>query len=129
MKIAGFAALLIIVCGTSIGHASPTGLLQGEVGKTYSAVRQDLLNKGDVPVSQEKVANRGCDTMTEVCQMYPEVWACATDQGAPCRFEWKARSGQRFYIITAGEDPKLFTVTGMGLDTRYELENSLVENN
>jgi len=91
-------------------------LLQSDIGRGYAQVRQDLLGEGNSPLDQTKNLHRQCIGSEGVCSEYKEDSGCAVDRDSPCRFEWKSKSGRRFYIITFGNDPKNLIVMGMDYD-------------
>lgn len=120
--------VLFIIAVRTDGMAAPTLLPQTEIGKEYHLVRRYLLRTGNVPVGQ--ISPRRdllCFGTEETCEMYPELYSCAADQNAPCRFEWKSEHGQRFYVTTTGEDPHNLSVDGFRLDHPYELKHELIK--
>jgi hypothetical protein len=106
--------VILVLSGLSSPAKSqdPHDVVQEEFGKEYHIARRQLIKKGNIPLDQSRAADRACEGNPPACSMYPELIACAVDQGL-CRFEWRSKNGRRFYIITRGEDPNNLVVHGM----------------
>jgi hypothetical protein len=122
-------ALSLAIGTLSIGEAATDPLQNPEYGRDYHTVRRDLIQLGDTPVNQTNLPHSFCsfgDEEAETCQMYPEVLSCAVDRPL-CRFEWRAKTGQRFYIITSGEYPNSLTVVGWDFDDAESLKSGEIK--
>ena len=84
------ASVIYAVC-VSTAHSTEKDkdLFVSLRGKNYEFAHQVLLKSGYKPVDLRKVAGHSCMPGSEaICQLYPEVDACAVDDESPCRFDW-----------------------------------------
>lgn len=74
-----------------------------KIGMPYKTARARLFAAGYAGVFAPRVAGR-CSYREEICRAYTEAEDCAPTGLAPCRFEFKKRTGRKLVIITSGEE-------------------------
>ena len=72
-------------------------------GATYASVRADLLAAGNIPDYHTEKPEERCIGRANVCRAYPETEDCSGSGRGFCIFNWTAKEGGHYSIVTAGD--------------------------